>query len=117
MLKVLLNYTFDKDRGPRLPSMSSHQCASGIPARGPCPLFFIQAAKLTSSVRFGSVGDIQAILNRAEKSLLVERDGEGASLLMHAAQRGETDVFRSVLDFLAAKLTPTEVRALVSFPD
>ena len=73
------------------------------------PLSRGEAAKLTSSVRYGSVGDIQANLVRAEKSLLIERDGDGASLLMHAAQRGETDVFRSVLDFLAAKLTPTEV--------
>lgn len=95
--------------------MFSHQCARGLPTRGPCPVILSKSAKLTSSVRFGSVGDIQAILNRAEKSLLVERDGEGASLLMHAAQRGETDVFRSVLDFLAAKLTPTEVRILSSF--
>lgn len=42
--------------------------------------------------------------------MLLGRDGEGASLLMHAAQRGETDVFRSVLDFLADKLTPNEAR-------
>lgn len=54
------------------------------------------------------MGDIQANLVRAEKSQLVGRDGEGASLLMHAAQRGETEVFRVVLDFLAEKLSPQE---------
>lgn len=67
-----------------------------------------RAAKLATAVRFGGVGDIQANLVRAEKSQLVGRDREGASLLMHAAQRGETEVFRVVLDFLAEKLTPQE---------
>lgn len=65
-------------------------------------------AKLTTSVRFGGVSDIQANLDRAENSQLIGRDGEGASLLMHAAQRGETEVFRVVLDFLAEKLTTQE---------
>ncbi|CAM9439983.1 unnamed protein product [Pylaiella littoralis] len=70
-----------------------------------------QAAKLATSVRFGGVSDIQANLDRAEKSHLIGRDGEGASLLMHAAQRGETEVFRVVLDFLGDKLTHQEVLA------
>lgn len=74
-----------------------------------------RAAKLTTSVRFGGVGDIQANLVRAEKSQLVGRDGEGASLLMHAAQRGETEVFRVVLDFLADKLSPQEASLGLSF--
>lgn len=67
-----------------------------------------ETAKLSTSVRFGGVGDIQANLVRAEKSQLMGRDGEGASLLMHAAQRGETEVFRVVLEFLAEKLSPQE---------
>lgn len=54
------------------------------------------------------MSDIQANLDRAEKSQLIGRDGEGASLLMHAAQRGETEVFRVVLDFLGDKLTHQE---------
>ncbi|CAM9386280.1 unnamed protein product [Scytosiphon promiscuus] len=70
-----------------------------------------QAAKLATSVRFGGVGDIKANLDRAEKSQLMGRDGEGVSLLSHAAQRGETEVFRVVLEFLGDKLTVEEVLA------
>lgn len=54
------------------------------------------------------MGDIRANLDRADKPQLVSRDGEGVSLLMHAAQRGETEVFRVVLDILAEKLTEQE---------
>ncbi|CAM9272457.1 unnamed protein product, partial [Ectocarpus fasciculatus] len=68
-----------------------------------------QAAKLKTSVRFGGVGDIRANLDRADKPQLISRDGEGVSLLMHAAQRGETEVFRVVLDILAEKLSEQEV--------
>ncbi|CAM9202542.1 unnamed protein product, partial [Hapterophycus canaliculatus] len=67
-----------------------------------------QAAKLTTSVRFGGVGDIKANLDKAEKSQLMGRDGEGVSLLSHAAQRGETEVFRVVLEFLGEKLSAKE---------
>ena len=89
----------------------------GMPIR-PCFVGAVRAvfsfslsepAKLATSVRFGGVGDIQANLVRAEKSQLMGRDGEGASLLMHAAQRGETEVFGVVLEFLAEKLSPQEV--------
>lgn len=86
----------------------------------PCPALpyrrVDRAAKLTTSVRFGGVGDIQANLVRAEKSQLVGRDVEGASLLMHAAQRGETEVFRVVLEFLAEKLSPQEVSEVFAVP-
>lgn len=67
------------------------------------------ADKLTTSVRYGSVGDIQVNLERADKTQLVGRDSDGASLLMHAAQRGETAVFAAVLNFLSEKLAATEV--------
>lgn len=68
-----------------------------------------RAAKLMTSVRYGSVGDIQANLMRADKSQLLGRDGEGASLLMHAAQRGDTHVFCAVLEFLSKRLSSGEV--------
>lgn len=72
----------------------------------------VQLDKLTTSIRYGSVGDIQANLERAERTQLIGRDGEGGSLLMHAAQRGETAVFGAVLDFLSEKLTVEEVSAI-----
>lgn len=73
------------------------------------------AAKLMTSVRYGSVGDIQANLERADKSQLRVRDREGASLLMHAALRGDAKVFRAVLDFLSEKLFPNEASGVEMF--